>query len=432
MALSLASGIFFGLFPARQIWRTNVVEAIKSGYAGMESFRRFALRDVLLLVQIAVCTLLVTASAVAVRSVQKAMRVPLGFHPDGVTIAQGDLSMAGYKGDNSLELQKRILTEVSAISGVTEATLSDTVPFGSGGANWFVYKWGTTDFIPAHMAFGATTFLVAPGFLQTVKMPIIAGRDFTWHDDKTAPNVAIVNETFAKKLYGNESPIGKRFALWATAKYQIVGEVADGKYYSIGESQNAMMMMPFAQGIGSYLTPNATLAVRSVLPQEQVNVALHDLLRREAPGTPFQIRPWSESVDLSLTMPRAVSLLLGVMGLLAAVLAMTGIFGMATYSVSKRLKEHGIRMALGAERVQVMRAALGRPALLLFAGSLLGMGGGMLSSRIVARLGAYATPSDPLVVLSVCAAMLFIGLVAAWIPARRILHIDPARLLREG
>lgn len=432
LALSLVSGIFFGLFPARQIWRTNVVEAIKGGYAGPELFRHFALRDILLLVQITVCTLLVTASAVSVRSMEKAMHIPLGFHPEGVTIAEGDLSMSGYTGNNSLALQKQILAETKAIPGVTEAALSDSVPFGNGGADWFVYKWGTTDFIPAHMAFAARTFLVAPGFLETVRMPLIAGRDFTWHDDKTVPNVAIVNETFAKNLYGTESPIGKRFILWATAKYEIVGEVADGKYDSIGEKQHPMMMMPFAQGIGSYLTTNTTLAVRSSLPEEQVSAALRDMLRREAPGTPFRIRPWSEAVDLSLTMSRAATLVLGVMGLMATVLAITGIFGLASYSVSKRMKEQAIRMALGAEQVQIMRAALGRPVLLLICGSLLGMAGGILSSRIVSHLGAYATPSDPLVVLSVCLAMLFVGLVATWIPARRMLRIDPAQLLREG
>ena len=431
-ALSLASGIFFGHFPARQIWRTNLVEAIKSGSAGMESFRRFALRDVLLLAQVTICTLLMTASAVAVRSMVKAIHIPLGFRPEGVTIAQGDLNMAGYTGDSSLALQKHILAEAQAIPGVTEATLSDNVPFGNGGAFWFVYKWDTTEFVPAHMAFGATSFLVAPGFLQTVQMPLISGRDFTWHDDKTTPNVAIVNETFAKQLYGNESPIGKRFSLWATAKYEIVGEVANARYYSIGEKPQAMMMMPFAQGLGSYLTTNTTLAVRSVLPEEQVNAALHDLLRREVPATPFNIRRWSESIDLSLTMPRAVTLLLALMGILAAVLAMTGIFGMASYSASKREKEQGIRIALGAEQVQVLRAALARPVLLLVFGSLLGMAGGILCSRFVSRLGAFATPSDPLVVLGVCAALLLIGVVATWIPARRTLHIDPARLLREG
>src|SRR6202044_854376 len=158
---------------------------------------------------------------------------------------------------------------------------------------------------------------------------------------------------------------------------QIVGEVADGRYYSVGEQQQPMMTMPFAQGVGSYLSTLASLLVRSQLPEDQIAAELRGVLKREAPGTPFTVRSWSESVDLSLAAPRAVTLVLGVMGLLAAVLAMTGIFGMASYSVSKRMKEQGIRIALGAERAQVMRTALGRPVSLLCFGSAVGLGAGV-------------------------------------------------------
>jgi predicted permease len=432
IGLSLACGIFFGLLPARQVWRTDVVQAIKTGYVWIESFRRFALRDVLLVIQIVVCTLLVTASAVAIRSMERAMHVALGFNPQGVTVSQTDLSMAGYASDSALAVQKRILEQVQAMPGVTAATLSDNMPLSSGGNQWFVYRWGTTDFVPAHMAFSAITYNVVPGYLQTVQTTLLAGRDFTWHDDKNAPNVAIVNQTFARMLYGNLSPIAQKFALWETAKYQIVGEVEDGKYHSVGEKPEPMMMMPLAQGVGGNMSTGATLLVRSKLPQDQVASSLHRMLSHEVPGTPFIVRSWSDSVDVSLIPLRAITMLLGVMGLLAAVLAMTGIFGMASYSVAKRMKEQGIRIALGARRPQVMRAVLGRPLLLLVCGSILGLGAGLLTSRVIARLGSLATPSDPLVLFSVCLAMILIGVVATWIPARRMFAIDPAQLLRQA
>jgi predicted permease len=432
VGLSLASGIFFGLLPARQVWRTDVVKAIKTGYVWMESFRRFAMRDVLLVIQIVVCTLLVTASAVAIRGMERAMHVALGFNPQGVTVAQTDLNMAGYTNATALPVQKRILEQAQAMPGVTFATISDSMPLSNGGNQWFVYHWGTTDFVPARMAFAATTFQVAPGYLETVQTPLLAGRDFTWHDDKNAPNVAIVNQTFARMLYGDVSPIGQRFAMWETAKYQIVGEVQDGKYHSVGEKPEPMMMMPLAQGIGGNMSTLTTLLVRSRLPQEQITSALHRMLSREVPGTPFTVRSWSDSVNLTLIPMRAITMVLGVMGLLAAVLAMTGIFGMASYSVARRMKEQGIRIALGAGRPQVMRAVLGRPLLLLVCGSIVGLAGGMLTSRVVANLGSLATPRDPLVMFSVCLAMILIGLVATWIPARRMLAIDPAQLLRES
>ena len=360
------------------------------------------------------------------------MHVALGFNPQGVTVAQADLNMAGYTSDSALPAQKRILEQAQAMPGVTVATISDDMPFSGGGGQWFVYRWGTTDFVPAHMSFAAATFQVAPGYLHTVQTPLLAGRDFTWHDDKNAPNVAIVNQTFARMLYGDSTPIGQKFALWATAKYQIVGEVEDGRYHAVGEKPQPMMMMPLAQGIGGYMSTAATVLVRSKLPQDQVASALHRMLSHELPGTPFMVRSWSDSVDLSLIPMRAITVVLGVMGLLAAVLAMTGIFGMASYSVAKRMKEQGIRIALGAKRPQVMLAVLGRPFLLLICGSMLGLGAGLLTSRVVAHLGSLATPSDPLVMFSVCLAMILIGVVATWIPARRMLAIDPAQLLREA
>ncbi|HXP07377.1 MAG TPA: FtsX-like permease family protein, partial [Acidobacteriaceae bacterium] len=201
---------------------------------------------------------------------------------------------------------------------------------------------------------------------------------------------------------------------------------------SVGEKPEPMMMMPLAQGVGGITSTATTLLVRSRLPQDQVTSALHRMLIREVPGTPFTERSWSDSVDLSLIPMRAITMVLAVMGLLAAVLAMTGIFGMASYSIARRLKEQGIRIALGARRPQVMRAVLGRPLLLLVCGSILGLASGLLTSRVIARLGSLATPTDPLVMFSVCLAMILIGVVATWIPARRLLAIDPAQLLRDA
>ena len=267
MVLSIASGVFFGLLPARQIWRTEVVQTIKSGYVVTESFRRFALRDLLLVVQVIVCTLLVSSSLVAVRGLMRALHVPLAFQPEGVTLAKADLRMAGDSGAQAFPVQKRMLDAAAAIPGVTSAAVSDAVPFSGDGGDWFIYKWGTTAFLPAHMSFDANAFLISPGYLQTAETRLIAGRDFTWHDDGTSPRVAIVNQTFARRLYGGASPIGQRFALWATAKYQVVGEVEDGKYNSLGEDPQAAMFIPLAQGVGQVKSTNTTVLVRSQLPE---------------------------------------------------------------------------------------------------------------------------------------------------------------------
>ena len=431
LALSIASGLFFGLLPARQVWRTDVAQAIKSGYIQTESFRHFALRDVLLIVQIAVCTLLVTASLVAVRGMLLALRVPLAILPAGATLAQADLRMGGYSGEQALPVQKRMLEAAEAIPGVTAAAVADGVPF-LGGSGWFVYRWGTTEFLPSHMAFAAMTYLISPGYLNAARTKLLAGRDFTWHDAGTSPDVAIINQTFARKLFGNTPAVGQRFVLWATAKYEVVGVVEDGKYERIGEDPVPAMFLPLAQGVGGVMSSTTTVVVRSQLPQDQLTAALHQSLTNIEPGIPFTLRSWADSIDLSMIPARAAAVVLGIMGMLAAMLAVTGIFGMASYSVSKRMREQGIRMALGAQHAQVLRSLLARPVLLLLCGSSIGLATGLMAGGLLAHLISFATPHDPLVLLWVLIAMASLGALATLIPARRALAIDPARLLRES
>lgn len=430
IALSLLSGLLFGLLPARQVWKTDVVQAIKTGNAQSESFRGFALRDLLLLVQIAVCTLLVTASLVAARGMQRALHVPLGFQPQGVVLAHADLRMAGYTGAQAVSVQKQLLEAAWTIPGVTAAASADAVPF-QGGGGWFVYPDGTTEFIPMHRLFAAPTFLISPGYLEATETRLMAGRGFTWHDDTTSPYVAIVNETFARKLFGGNSAIGKHFILWAKVRCEVVGVVEDGKYGSVTEEPRPAMFFPLTQGVGGHLPTRAMVIVRSTRAPDQITPALREALTAVEPNVPFSFLSWNDTVDLSMVPARAATVVLSIMGLLAAMLAVTGVFGMASYSVSKRLKEQGIRIALGAQHLQVMRSMLGRPVLLLLIGSGIGLVMGILTSRLMAQLVAYATPHDPPILAGVLLTMVLLGLLATLIPARRTLAIDPAQLLRE-
>jgi predicted permease len=430
MALSIVSGLLFGLLPARQVWNTDVLQTIKTGTLQSETFRRFAFRDILLVVQIAVCTLLVTTSLVAVRGMKRTLQIPLGFRPQNVTLAQADLLMAGYSGEQAVPLLKRMIEAASAIPGVTAAAGSDSVPF-QGGMGWFVYRWGTTEFIPSHMAFSARNYLISPGYLQAAGTRLMAGRNFTWQDDKNSPAVAIVNETFARKLFGNQSAIGQHFMNWATATYEVVGVVEDGKYGSLVEDPQPAMFFPVTQGPGGYLPTRTIVMVRSQLPQDQITAELRKAVTAIEPNVPYTIAPWDDAIYRSMVPARAATVVLSIMGMLAAMLAVTGIFGMASYSVSKRLKEQGIRIALGAQHRQVMRSTLGKPVMLLFIGSALGLVLGVFASSLMSHLVAYATPHDPLILTGVFITMLFLGVLATFVPARRTLAIDPAQLLRE-
>ena len=183
-------------------------------------------------------------------------------------------------------------------------------------------------FQPSHMSFMASTYLIVPGYLNTAQTQLLAGRDFTWHDDDRSPRVAIVNRTFARRLFGNTSAIGQRFALWASARYEVVGVVEDGKYASMGEDEQSAMFLPLAQGVGEVKASTAVVLVRSALPRGQIAAILYRTLNSVERGAPFVVSSWEDAVDRSMVQARMATAMVAVMGLLAAMLAVTGIFGM--------------------------------------------------------------------------------------------------------
>ena len=427
LLLSIGSGVLWGLVPMRQIWTTDSAQVMKSGGAGTIVFRRFTLRDLLLGIQITLCTLLVTSSFVALRGMQRSLHAPLGFQPEGVLLAETDLHMGGHSDASIMQIRKRMLEEVSRLPGVTSVGIIDETPLGTGGSRTAVYRMGTTDFRMSNSTFGAKYFSISPGYLQAAGTRLLGGRDFTWHDDAKAPNVAIVNETFAHAMFGNTSPLGLRFALGEKFSYEIVGVVENGKYDSLTETPSAAVFFPLEQNPDS----DTSLVVRSPLPEAEIVPEVRRRLAQIDPSLPFVFHSWPDALAFVLFPARAATATLGVMGLLAAMLAVTGVFGMAMYSVSKRMKEFGIRVALGAQAAQLLRAALGRPLLLLFSGSAAGLLLGVMASQLLAQIVYQATPRDPLVLAGVVITMALLGFLATWIPAERSLHVHPARLLRE-
>jgi MacB-like protein/FtsX-like permease family protein len=249
-------------------------------------------------------------------------------------------------------------------------------------------------------------------------------RDVSWHDNTQMPYVAIVNETFARKMWGKTPAIGQRFILWGKLT-EVVGLVEDGKYHDLQESPQAVAYPPVSQNEQS----ETVFVVRSRLALNEMRAALERTLSE--PNVTITVHNWSDTLEGELFPARAATVALGVMGLLAAMLAVTGIFGMATYSVSRRMKELGIRVALGARTMQLMRAAVGRPILLLGVGSVLGLLAGIPASRLLGQIVYRADPLDPVVVGGAVLTMALLGIAASAIPARRALAVDPSKLMRE-
>lgn len=427
LLLSIGSGILWGLIPARQIWATDSAQVMKSGGAGTLVFRRFTLRDLLLGVQITLCTLLVTSSFVALRGMQRSLYAPLGFQPQGVLLAETDLHMGGHFGASVTQIRKRMLEEVGRIPGVTSAGIIDETPLGTGGSSSPVYREGTTDFRGSNSAFTAKFFGISPGYLQAAGTRLLSGRDFTWHDDAKSPKVAIVNELFARSMFGTADAVGRRFLWGDKIPIEIIGIVENGKYDSLTERPQTAMLLPLEQNPNS----DNSLIVRSPLPSDEIVPQVRRVLAQIDPSQPFVFHTWPDALAFVQFPARAATASLGVMGLLAAMLAVTGVFGMAMYSVSKRMREFGIRVAVGAQSVQLMRSALSRPLILLLSGSAAGLFLGVMASQLLAQIVYQATPRDPLVFAGVLITMALLGLLATWLPARRALRIHPASLLRE-
>jgi len=426
LLLSLASSILPSLLPARQIWQADAMQAMRKGGVGAV-FRKATMRDILLATQIAVCALLLTAALVALRGMQRSLHAPLGIQPEGVVTADTDLHMAGYTDQSSLAVEKRMLEQVSQLPGVTEVGAINEPPLNTGGSSTSVYRQGTTDFRDSNSAFAAKYFSISPGYLPAAGTRLLRGRDLSWHDDATTPKVALINDTFAHMLFGDVPPIGRHFLIGEKALYEVIGVVEDGKYDSLTERPKPAMFFPVAQ----YADSDVTLIVRSALPAADVGRMLRGTLANIDPNLPFTVGSWPDALVVVYFPARIATASLGVMGVLAALLAVTGVFGMAAYSISKRWKELGIRVSLGAQRAQLMRSALSRPFAILVVGSGAGLLAGVLASRLLAQIVYQATPRDPLVLCGVMLTMSLLGLVATWIPARRVLAVDPAKLLRD-
>ncbi len=339
-----------------------------------------------------------------------------------------DLQMAGYSGDKTPEMQRRMLEAVGAIPGVTAVGYVDHVPLGLGGGDSFVYADAATDFRPTNMVADAMNYNVSPGYFAAAGTTMLAGREISWHDEKKAPVVAVVNREFARKVFGSvDKAIGGHFKFWGGNRAEVVGVVEDGKYRTLTEDQQPAMFYSFLQ----HESTDTFLVVRSNRDPQGITSALERTLRGLDAGLPLNIGTWNRELDSALFAARVASIALGVLGLLGAMLAVTGIFGMASYVVTKRFRELGIRVALGAQQKEVLRAALGRAFVLLAAGSVAGIVLGVLATKVLSFIVYQATPKDPVVLGGVVLSMLLLGLFAAWIPAQKALGVDPMILLRE-
>jgi len=428
LLIAVLAGVVFGVMPLRQIFKTDPNDAIKSG--GSQSFagRRWALRDCLLAAQIALCCITVTAAFVSLRGLGKALTMDLGFQPRNAVVTKFDLSPAGYSSEAAGQFQRRLLERVSQLPGVKAAGYANTTPLKGDLSSARVFSQQTTDFRPSNKAFTAYFFDVSPGYFAAAGTSLLAGRDVSFTDTAKTPAVALVNREFARRLFHSGDAVGRYFKNPSGLTIQIVGMVADGKYLSITEDQQPAAFYPISRD-ASTLT---ALVVRPRGDTADMAATIRKVVRDLDSSVPIrESSDWDSQLRLSFFPTQVATVALSLFGAFGLLLSIAGTFGLASYTVSKRLRELSIRVALGAQAKQILSAALGRMLILLGTGSAAGMVLGAAASRLLSAIVYQAGARDPLVLAAVAFTMVLTGSLSVAGPVRRALHLDPARLLRE-
>jgi predicted permease len=428
LVVALAASLVFGLAPALQVSRPDAVESLKASGGGLGGVGHSRLRAALVVGQVAVSLVLLVCAGLFLRTLQGARGVDPGFDPRGVVLLSVGPGLQGYDEARGRALYRDLLARAGGLPGVRSATLAQFPPleFSASGGSLYVDGRPTSDG-PPETVFWVT---VGPGYFETLRTRVEQGRTFAPGDSAGAPLVAIVNRAAARAWWPGTSPVGRRVRLNAPGgpPVEVVGVAQDGKIRDLFEETKPLLYLPLAQNY----TPVATLLARTDGDPRGLIAPLRSELRRLDPDLPaFDVKTYEELIAGRSLLPiRLASWLAGAFGLLALVLAAVGLYGVVSFAVSQRVREIGLRMALGAERGSVLRQVIRQGARLTLVGLALGLAGALAAGPALASLLAGVSPRDP--VLLACVGLLLSGvaLVATWIPARRAARLDPLRALR--
>jgi predicted permease len=387
-------------------------------------------RNVLVVAQVAGSLMLLIVAGLFLRSLMRAQRANLGFDPDHVLNVTLDPRAVGYDAARTKGFYRDLEARVRALPGVQTASLAFSVPMGNVNGNSPVYIEGRT-LAPGQQPPAVVYNQVDAPYFDTMRVPLLRGRAFREDDNEKAPLVAIVDQAMAHQFWPNEDPIGKRFSLQsATGPFvQIVGVVGDGKYVFIAWDREPYFFVPQAQNF----TPYRTLQIRSSVPPETLITLVQHEVRALDPNMPIsdvQTMRQSLSGGNGFFILRVGATLAAAMGLLGLTLAVVGVYGVVSFAASQRTHEIGIRMALGADRRDILRLVLRQGLSLVMGGALLGVLLAWALTRSMAAVLVGVSPTDPLTFVTATLLLTGIGLWACYSPARRAMRLDPMVALR--
>jgi predicted permease len=428
------TGILFGLIPALQSSRSDLTRALKDDSRGA-GFRRSRLRDLFVAGQIAMSLLLLICAGLFVRALAHASTVHPGTDPDRVQTVTFDPRFLGYTEARTREFYRQLLERTSVLPGIEGAGLAMIIPVGNAQAGMIIGIEGDesfrADLSDEHSAGVKTEYnVVSPGYLQTMKIPILRGRDFNDADRTGAANVAIIDETMARRYFAGANPLGRRFKD-AEKTYEIIGIAESGNYRALNSEPRPFTYLPFAQRAGEGFNSRMVLHVRSALSAGEVYAAIRREVALIDKSIPLQEpMPVSDYMKFSLLPQRIMTGVAGVFGLTGLVLAALGIFGMVSYSVAQRTHEIGVRLALGAHGADVLKLILRQGLRVTLLGIVAGLACAFAATRFLKSLLFGVSATDAATFISVSLLLMSVALLASFIPARRATKVDPLVALR--
>ena len=426
---SMGAGLLAGLAPALQLTSPQLMEVLKNGSAGTARWRA---RTALVVAETALAFVLAVGAGLMIRTLSGLLEVPSGLAaPERVLVADLDLPPSRYPAERIFALAQNLMERLQAEPGTRSAALMTSVPLDPRARNEFGFALEGGEPFPPGQSPKAEILWATPGYLTTMGIPLVRGRDFAWSDVRTAPHVVLVNEAFVRRLIPQGEPLGRRISEVlgpGNDPWTIAGIIGDVHTKGLDRAPAPLIVVPLMQ----YAVPGLRVAMRagngdplSLLPALRADVAALDA------DLPLSAaRPLSQIVNESVTEQRFQMRLLTVFAVLALALAALGIYGVTAYSVAQRAREIGIRMALGADSSLVLRMVVGGGLRLALAGVGLGVIGAIAATRVLASLVYQVSTTDPLTLATTAAVLIGSAVLASWVPARRAVRVDPAISLR--
>ncbi|HSF23866.1 MAG TPA: ABC transporter permease [Blastocatellia bacterium] len=428
LAISLATGLLFGIAPALKATRVDLTSALKDTARSTSGGSRSFLTKSLIVVQVAMSVVLLVGAGLFVRTLRNLQNVDLGFNRENLLLFSVEPGLNGYDRPQMAQLYRRMTERLEAVPGVRSATVS-LIPLLSGQAQ--TRSIDVQGYTPQPGSeHNAKVNTVGASFFKTMEMPILLGRDLSTTDEETAPRVAVINQLMADKYFGDENPIGRRFGFGGpetAGQIEIVGLTQNAKYTDMRSETQPTIYLPYLQSIPR----RATFIVRTSGNAAAMATPIREAMHEVDSNLPLSdVKTQSQQADDSLRQERLFATLSSFFGVLALLLACIGLYGVMSYGVARRTNEIGIRMALGASAPRVTRMVMRETMVVVLIGIALGLGGAVATTRLISAMLFGLAPTDPVTISFAILLMVGVAALAGYLPARRAAKVDPMIALR--